>query len=364
MKRLLLLGGGHAHLFVLEAFARRRPDAEVLLVTPDVLTPYSGMLPGAIAGHYRYREACIDLRPLAQRAGVTVVSGRAVALDPDRRCVTLDSGETLEGDLFSIDTGATPHRPLATGLRSFAHPVKPVPALIAALQAATPDALAVIGAGAAGVEVALALRHRLPDRPVVLIERGPAPLPGSPAGLQQRVLAELSRQRVELIDTADIASADGHALGLADGRRIDSDFTVLCTGAAAPEWLQRSGLILDARGFVAVDSTLRSPSHPHVFAAGDVSTTVGNPRPRSGVFAVRAGPPLARNLLRALAGDTVQPWMPQRDALRLLACGRRHAIAARGAWSLQGDWVWHWKDSIDRAFVRRFDPVAHAPVTP
>jgi NADH dehydrogenase FAD-containing subunit len=141
---------------------------------------------------------------------------------------------------------------------------------------------------------------------------------------------------------------------LADGTLIACDVRVLCIGAAAPRWLAGSGLALDGRGFVGTGPTLQSVSHAKVFAAGDVATRVDAPRPKSGVHAVRAGPPLAANLCHALLGRPLQPYMPQQRTLYLLSCGGRSAIASWGGWSTQGRWVWWWKDRIDRAFVARY----------
>ena len=359
MTRLVLLGGGHAHLFVLEAFARDRPDADVLLITPDALTPYSGMLPGVIAGHYRHRQACIDLRPLAARAGCTLRLDAAVALGATHRHLRLASGEVVDYDLLSIDTGSTPVLPVVPGALEHGHPVKPVATLLESWHAAaTPGSMAVIGAGAAGVEIAMALRHRAPGARCTLIERSGRILDGQPARLQRLALAELARQRIDVLTGAQVARLDARTVLLADSRTIASDFTVWTTGAAPAQWLRGSGLALDERGFVATGPTLQSLSHPEVFAAGDVATMTDSPRPKSGVYAVRAGPPLAANLLRAVRGEALRHWQPQTRALVIMACGRRNAIASRGGLSVQGDWVWLWKDRIDRAFVRRFDPLA------
>lgn len=358
MKRLVLLGGGHAHLFVLEAFARQRPDAGIRLITPDALTPYSGMLPGVLAGHYRPRQACIDLRPLADRAGCQLTLDSAISIDCARRQIRLAGGEMIDYDLLSIDTGSTPRRPDVPGAAEHAQAVKPIADLLARCADAEPRAIAVLGAGAAGVEVAMALHHRWPAVRCTLVERGTAPLGGLGVRLQRSVGAELARQQIDVVTGAEVARIDGNTVHLADGRTIASDFTVLATGAAAPAWLRDSGLALDARGFIEVGATLQSTSHAEVFAAGDVATLSASPRPKSGVYAVRAGPPLAANIARMLAGLPPLDWHAQRHALMLLACGRRHAIAARGGWVLKGDWVWRWKDTIDRGFVRRFDPRA------
>lgn len=358
MTKLVLLGGGHAHLFVLEAFARQRPDADIRLITPEALTPYSGMLPGVLAGHYRARQACIDLGPLADRAACLLTLDSAVGLDAARRRITLTGGEVIDYDLLSMDTGSTPRRPDVPGAAENAHAVKPIAALLARCADAVPRAISVLGAGAAGVEVAMALHHRWPAARCTLVERGTAPLEGLGARLQRSVGAELARQQIDVVTGAEVARIGGDTVHLADGRTIASDFTVLATGAAAPAWLRDSGLALDARGFIEVGATLQSTSHPEVFAAGDVATLSASPRPKSGVYAVRAGPPLATNIARMLAGQPPLDWHAQRHALMLLACGRRHAIAARGGWVLKGDWVWRWKDAIDRGFVRRFDPRA------
>ncbi|MDP2869384.1 MAG: FAD-dependent oxidoreductase [Methyloversatilis sp.] len=355
MKRLVLLGGGHAHLFVLEAFAREQPDAMVSLITPDVLTPYSGMMPGVIAGHYDYRQACIDLAPLAAQAGCALRLDSAVSLDAAQRQIRLASGEVIDYDLLSIDTGSTPRIPDLPGADTCGHPVKPIGQLLESWHTArAARSAAGIGAGAAGVEIIMALHHRQPRMRCTLIDRAPSILDGLPAGLQRRAMAELARQQVDVVTDAGVSGLDADTLTLEDGRSLPSQFTVWATGAAPPAWLRGSGLALDERGFIATGPTLQSPSHPEVFAAGDVATMIDSPRPKSGVFAVRAGPPLAANLLRAARGYTLQPWAPQTQALLLLACGRRHAIASRGGWSLQGDWVWRWKDRIDRAFMRRF----------
>jgi NADH dehydrogenase FAD-containing subunit len=161
---------------------------------------------------------------------------------------------------------------------------------------------------------------------------------------------------VTLREEACVAIAADH-LQLSDGTRLACDLPVLAIGAAAPRWLAGSGLALDARGFIATGPTLQSSSHAEVFAAGDVATRVDAPHPKSGVFAVRAGPPLAANLRNALQGLPLQTYAPQRRTLYLLSCGERRAIASWGAWTAEGAWVWRWKDRIDRAFVARYTRV-------
>ena len=224
--------------------------------------------------------------------------------------------------------------------------------------------LAVIGGGAAGFELAMALAHRLrvlgSGGSRVALVSGGAALPGSPPRVVQRALQALARQGVTLHDAACRAIAAAH-LHLDNGARLDCDVPLLAIGAAAPAWLATSGLALDARGFIATGPTLQSTSHDFVFAAGDVASRSDAPHPKSGVYAVRAGPPLAANLRARLLGRSLQPYMPQKRTLYLLSCGERRAIASWGGWSAEGRWVWRWKDRIDRAFVARYTRAEPGP---
>jgi len=367
MKRLLLIGGGHAHLFVLEAFARAPlPGVERVLVSPHQLAPYSGMMPDVIAGHYHYEQACIDLAPLVRAAGCRWLKTRAVQFDPAHRVVVCENGSRLDYDLLSINTGSTPPPMTVAGVAEYAVPVKPIETfldhwrqLATELACRRPLNIAVVGGGAAGVEVIAAMRHRLarttwhPHR-FHLIGRQDtllhhlAPQAGRAAARALRALGITLH-----LGQAVNAVAQDH-VELADGSRIDSDFTVWATGAAAPAWPRAAGLAVDGAGFIAIEPTLRSCSHPDVFAAGDVASLVNRPYPKSGVYAVKAGPVLAANLRAALQDQALAPWTPQTRALALLSTGDRHAIGTWGGWVWQGRWAWRWKDHIDRRFVARF----------
>jgi NADH dehydrogenase FAD-containing subunit len=163
----------------------------------------------------------------------------------------------------------------------------------------------------------------------------------------------LKRYNVTVFEDSCTRLSNSH-LQLGKGMRLECDTAVLALGASAPAWLQGSGLALDDRGFIATGHTLQSTSHAEVFAAGDVASNVHRALPKSGVYAVRAGPPLALNLRRFMAAGALEPHRPQRRTLNLLACGERRAIASYGAWSAEGRWVWWWKNRIDRAFIAKY----------
>ena len=340
LQDLLLLGGGHSHLFVLEAFAMRPVEGlRLTLVSEESYAPYSGMLPGLVAGHYDFEESHIDLRRLADFAEARFIKAKVVGLDPRTQRVLLQDRPPLAYDLCSINLGAAP-APDGTAI-----PVKPVARFLAWLNALKPPArLAVVGAGAGGVELVLALAERYPDRQAVgltLVERAPDILPGFPAKARQAMREALARAAVDVRAGAQEADAS-------------CDQRILTTGVAPPSWLADSGLTLGQGGFIAVDEALRSLSHPLVFAAGDVATQAGVARPKAGVFAVRQGPVLAENLQRQALGRPLASYRPQARYLTLLSQGGRRAVAVRNGLTLSGGWVWRWKARIDRRFMARF----------
>jgi pyridine nucleotide-disulfide oxidoreductase family protein len=367
VKRLLLAGGGHSHVFVLDALAREPlPDTEVTLVSPFDRQVYSGMLPGWIAGHYALEQCVIPLPPLAQKANVRFVQAHVARLDLANRLAYTEAAEALPFDVISIATGPVMNLDAIPGLREHAVALRPIESLIQqwsrlhaqlaaqAMQGSEPATVTVLGGGAGGVELAFAIAHRmeaarLPVR-VQLVTGKPGLLPTLNDGVRRRVARLLPTRGVRLIED-DAAEITRHTVMLADGGEITSDVTIAAIGAAAAEWPRDAGLAVDERGFIAVDERLQSVSHPFVFAAGDCASMIGHPRPKSGVYAVRAGPPLARNLRRYLAGRTPRRYRPQRVALYLLSTGPKHALANWDGLSFEGNWVWRWKDRIDRGFM-------------
>ncbi len=382
-QRLLLLGGGHAHVHVLQSL-RQEPLAgtEVTLVTPFRRQMYSGMVPGLVAGHYEAGDCAIPLPPLAAAAQVVLIDGAAAQIDAGQQRVRLEDGRWLAFDILSIDTGAVMERDRLPGAREHALFVRPIEHFVAhldglwALTTETAEAgnsardgslalaLVVVGGGAAGVELALALRHRLsrgsPSAAgnkrapaITLLTGGPPALADYPPRARKLVTRALVQRQVQVLQRRCHA-VEADALVLDDGTRMPCDAAILATGSEAPRWLQGSGLALDERGFIRTDAMLQSVSHPAVFAAGDVAVRDDAPHPRSGVYAVRAGAPLAANLRRALAGEALQPHHPPARTLNLISTGDRNAILTYGWLSLQGSWAWWWKDRIDRGFVRKY----------
>jgi selenide, water dikinase len=356
MKDLVLVGGGHAHVQVLASFGNRpMADARVTLIARDVKTPYSGMLPGFVAGRYGFEECHIDLARLCARSGVQLVHAEASGLDRAGRLVLLKEGPPVPYDVLSLDIGSAPDLGPIPGAAEHAVPVKPIAEFgrrwLAFVDRA-PQRIVVIGGGAGGTELALAIDHRLAAARVALVTRDEV-LAGHSASARRKMRAILSRHGVELIENDAAARVEAAAVQLASGRRVEADGVFVVTEASAPRWLSETGLTLDAKGFVAIAATLRS-SDPAIFAVGDCATVLKHPRPKSGVFAVRQGPPLDANLRALLKGKVPSPFVPQRHSLALIGTGDGRALALRGGWAIEGRWVWWWKDFIDRRWMRRY----------
>ena len=361
MKHLLLLGGGHAHVHVLAALAAEPlPGTRVTLVSPFAQQLYSGMVPGWVAGHYQPEDCAIPLAPLAAAAGVELVQGSASGITAASRRVQLAHGDAIAYDVLSVDTGPVMDRDAIPGAGEnglFVRPIEHFARLwqgLLELAAERTLSVAVIGGGAAGAELVMALQYRLGDRArLSLITGGGPPLLGYPPRVQQRVERALQRHKITVFNEACTTITPTEVV-LAGGARLACDAPVLAIGTSAPPWLAGSGLALDERGFIATGPTLQSTSHPQVFAAGDVASRSDVAHPKSGVYAVRAGPPLAHNLRRFIAGGELQAHLPKEKSLNLLACGKRYAIASWGTLSVEGVWVWYWKDRIDRGFVAQY----------
>ncbi|NMM27171.1 MAG: FAD-dependent oxidoreductase [Glaciimonas sp.] len=367
-KRLLLVGGGHAHLFVLEALrlqrALWRERLEVTLLSRDVMTPYSGMLPGLIAGHYRSSECHVDLRPLAQSAGIDLVQASVDQIDLQRNVATAQ-GREWRFDLVSLDIGSSPPLALVPGATEHALGIKPIDVFLqqwhaleqasAALQ--RPIHIVMVGGGAGGVEMVLAMAHRLRTRrslvKLSLVTRA-ALLPAYPRRAARLVMGHLEAAGVALLTGASVSLVTPGRLNFDNGSTASFDHLLWATGAVAQPWLAQSGVATVDGGFVQINQHLQSVSHPQLFAAGDIASNPQQSRPKAGVFAVRQGPILAQNLLHQVFGDALIEYRPQRDYLSLLTTGSRHAIACWYGLVWQGDWVWRWKDGIDRRFMRRF----------
>jgi NADH dehydrogenase FAD-containing subunit len=331
---LLLAGAGHSHLGVLRQWAsRERPMGRIGLVSAEPQAWYSGMMPGLIAEHYQTRQCRIALPQLCAAAEVEFVQGTMVALLPETPELLLATGETLRSTWMSLNLGSLVWLPEQSGDGMELLSVKPV---------------AILGGGAAGVELALAMAGRVPA--IHLFSAGEL-LTGHPPRLRRLALAHLQRADVQVHEQIAIQAVHGNTL-IGDGQiRWRGRRLVIATGPSPLEWLRESGLRLDAQGFIEVTPALQSRSHPHVFATGDCASLPG--AARNGVHAVRQAAVLATNLGRAAIGQPLRHYHPQTHSLALLADGHQGALLSWASVAAEGRLLGRWKDHIDRSFIRR-----------
>src|SRR6056297_735291 len=369
---LVLLGGGHTHALVLRRWAMApMPGVRVTLIDPTPAAAYSGMLPGHVAGHYTREELDIDLVRLARAAGARLILGRAEGLDPEQRSVRVSGRPPIRYDRLSLDIGITSEMPRVPGFAAHAVPAKPLGPFAerweafvdAAARAEAAPSVAVIGAGIAGVELSMAMAHRLrtagctPE--IRVIDAGTA-LPGVSPRAARLLRAALADKGVEVIEQAGVTEIGPDALTLSDGRTIPFAFCCGAAGAKPHPWLADTGLHLTG-GFVTVDDQLRSVGDSAVYAVGDCAHLSHAPRPKAGVYAVREAPVLRDNLRAALSGQALRPFHPQRHYLKLISLGRKSALAEKAGMAFAAPVLWRWKDRIDRKFMAKFDPLPQMP---
>ncbi len=372
---IVLIGGGHSHVGVLKRFGMQpEPGVRLTVICTDVHTPYSGMLPGYISGHYSYDDVHIDLARLAVFAGARLYCDEVVGIDRAGQKVLCRNRPPVVYDSLSINIGSTPSLGGVPGADAFTTPVKPITrfnarwlALLARVQQHTRGVLhvAVVGAGAGGVELLLSMQYRLRHE-LKLLGRNPdllefhllsasaQILPTHNPRVRQEFAKVLARRGVHVHVNAKVTRVEPGQLMCANGENVAADETMWVTQAGGAPWLQSTGLALNEGGFVRVNDQLQTLTDPRIFAAGDIVAMENYPLEKAGVFAVRMGPPLADNLRLSVQGRALKAYRPQSSWLALISTGDKFAVASRGALGFWGAWVWRWKDHIDRSFMRKF----------
>ncbi len=387
VKDLVLIGGGHSHAIVLRMFGMKPlPGVRLTLISEASDTPYSGMLPGYVAGFYNHDECHIDLLRLAQFAQAQLYIDRVIGLDLENKKVLCANRPPVAFDLLSIDIGSTPATISVPGAAEYAIPAKPVFQLLAhwnqicrdvACNVSTdpqkPVCLGIVGGGAGGVELALSMHARLHISPhsvtegvfdsnknrynleIHLFHNAAELMPHYHPWVRGHFKEILLQRGIQLHLQETVCEVQPHKVKCESGLKVECDRIFWVTQASAPNWLRAAGLATDSNGFIQVHDTLQSVSHPYVFAAGDIATMVNHPRPKAGVFAVRQGKPLFRNLRRTLLGQHLLPYKPQKQYLSLIGTGDGRAIASWGSLGFgPSGLLWRWKNWIDRRFMERF----------
>lgn len=375
-KNIVLIGGGHSHAITLKLFGHQPlVGVNLSLITPDQYTPYSGMLPGHIAGFYNYFQCHIDLQKLNKFANAQLYIDKVIELDLKNNKVFCANQTVIDFDLLSIDIGSTPTKFSVSGAAEYTIPAKPVSQLLehwyklqenVTKNPQKPLSISIVGGGAGGVELALSMLAGLQklgtkNLTVHLFQRTGELMPHYHPSVRQIIQELLINKGVKLhlVETVSqvIKTEDEKVrIKCESGLHINSDRVFWVTQASAAEWVKDSEIATDEKGFILVNDNLQSISHPHVFAAGDIATMINYHLPKAGVFAVRQGKPLYENLRRIILNKPLKIYKPQKEYLSLIGTGDGRAIATRGNFTSPPQrLIWYWKDWIDRRFMAQFD---------
>ena len=364
-KDLVLVGGGHSHALVLRKWAMNPlPGVRITLISPQAMTPYSGMLPGLIAGHYSFEQTHIDLVKLSLWANIRFIQDNVTAIDVETNTLKLRNRPAIEFDVVSIDIGSTPNQQIE-GSAEFTTPVKPISdfyqrwnLIQQQVQQNKIKSLSVVGGGAGSVEVIMAiafkLQHNNSSIQYHLVTAADEVLPGYNRSVINRVKQQLNKYHINIHISTRVEKLSQGIIYCQNADPILADEIIWCTQASGSKWLQQSQLECDDAGFMKVRQTLQSLHYNHIFAAGDIANMVANPRPKAGVYAVRQADILFQNLRAVLLNQTLVEYKPQDGFLSLLALGEKHATGSKSLLSFSGAWVWRWKDSIDVKFMNQF----------
>ncbi|MCR8921641.1 FAD-dependent oxidoreductase [Dasania sp. GY-MA-18] len=367
---LVLVGAGHSHLMVLQRFCRKPiKGLQITVISRSCYIPYSGMIPGLIAGHYSWQQCHISLANLCHRAGARLLIGDINHIDAEQRHITGPQISPIRYDWLSLNTGSKIKLDEIDGARVHGLAAKPIEHFLAAWQQKMAEIkscdnsykIAVVGGGAASLELILAIHQRLQPltkRATVnlsLITAAKTLLPEHNTSNSKLASKKLRQLSIKLLTNSRAVSAHQYGLDLADGRSLTANCVIWATQAGAPEWLNNTTISCDEQGFIHVNRFLQSSSHPNIFAAGDMIHFSEKTLPKSGVYAVRTGQALAKNLHRVIRNKTLLAYKPQRYFLNLISLGKKQALAHWGPISASGTWVWYWKSWLDRRFVNRLN---------
>jgi len=376
---VVLLGAGHTNAHVLRMWRMKPlPDTRLTCVSNFPFATYSGMLPGTLAGLYSPDQLQIDLVRLCAAAGARLVlSDRVGGLDLERRELLLDDRPPIHFDVLSIGIGSVPKLPgtgdtlpqALSALPDYLIPIKPMQTFLARLDErlravgpgqGQPLRVAVVGAGVAGVEIAFALPGHIEkcldnvSIELTLIDRHQQVAGGVAARAQRLVRRELERRGVRFELGVEVERFADDSIRLNNGRSLSVDVALLATSAEAPPGLSRLGLPTDDEGFLLIRPTLQTTADAPIFVVGDSGTDPEHPHPKAGVYAVRQGPVLWKNIAHALRGEPLERYEPQSGFLKLLSTGDRRAILSYKGFAAHGGWCWRLKDWIDRRFMTKY----------
>jgi NADH dehydrogenase FAD-containing subunit len=365
-KKLLLAGGGHAHMMTLANLRRfREKGYQVTVVQPSPYHYYSGMGPGMLGNTYSPEEIRFDTRQVVEKQGGVFILGKVARIDPEGRRVFLDSGESYPYDVLSLNIGSSVPREIITNPASKnIFTVKPIERLLEARQlilklgAEKPLTVAVIGGGPSGVEIAgnvWGLAHREALQPVTIhIFARTTIMTGFPDEVRHRAIDSLRTRGIDIVEHSAVKAIHPNRVELESLQTYDVDVIFVAIGVNPSPVIRQSGLQTGPEGGLLVNRYLQSVDHPEIFGGGDCIYFQEQPLDKVGVYAVRENPVLLHNLMAALDGTELKPFNPGGDYLLIFNLGDNTGIFRKKCLLFGGRLAFLIKDYIDRKFMKKF----------
>lgn len=370
-REIVLWGIGHTNAHVLRMWRMRPiPNTRLTCVSNDLIATYSGMLPGVLSGQYPRDAMELDLVRLCAAAGARLIVEDVVGIDLNGQRLRFQERPPIPFDALSIGIGSVPSLDGVRGKFEDLIPIKPMTTFLDRLESrlvrvrdtrsGRPVRIVVVGGGAGGVEIAFGIAPFVTrvlagnQAEIALVHAGDALNAGTLSRTNALVQRRLTDQGIRLLLGRLVVAVHERGLTLNDGEHIAADAVIWATGAAPPPILGTLGLPLDEGGFPLTRPSLQTLADAPIFVVGDSGTIATTPTAKAGVFAVRQGPILWRNLNRVLAGKPLAPYRPQATFLKLINTGDGRAIGEYRGFTFEGSWTWRLKNFIDRRFMDKF----------
>ncbi|BAQ60691.1 NADH dehydrogenase-like protein [Geminocystis sp. NIES-3708] len=368
MLNLVFIGGGHSHVIALKLWGEQPVSGVNFTMISNVKkTPYSGMLPGYLAGYYNYDQSHIDLEILAKFAKIKLIIDSVIDIDTENKKIICDSKNIIDFDLLSVDIGSTPKNNDIEGAKLYTIPVKPVNLLIKKWEDIINKSeknkmliLNIIGGGAGGVELAMNIHQKLStiltneNFKINLIHKQEKLLSNYHKLASKRITNILKSKNINIYLNSIVKKVYQDHLITKSGLIIKGNYHFLVTQASAPLWLKNGTIATDKEGFILIKNTLQSINYDYIFATGDIATMINYSYPKAGVFAVKQGKPLYENICNWLNKKPLKSYHPQKYYLNIIGIGNQSAVAIWGNLVWESPLVWQWKKYLDHTFMEQF----------
>lgn len=360
MKRLLLIGAGHVHLFIIKQLIKSKfPDTEVILLSPNMYQYYSGMFSGFAEGIYNVDDIRINIQELAGKCTVQFLKDSAVIVDPYEKRVQTKNGRSLSYDVISFDIGSETTGSDSNDIRSYAKFIKPNYLFAETLdELRTSDKLVIVGGGAAGIEISLSLQEWRNKNgystPITLISASRL-MENERIEVINKAESIVEKSKVKLLKNTPIETINEGCIQVSHNREVEFNDLLWLTGPKASNLFLHSGLPTDNKGFLLVNQALQSSEFPNIFGAGDCISLSDYPHlSKNGVYAIRQAPILYGNIFRYLKGERLSAFLPQSKFLSILSIGQKRGLLLYGKRMYTGELPWRLKNFIDRRYMNSY----------